>query len=95
MTYFELAGLDTQTTCRAIGLIGFATYVAGFFCLSTGRLDSSRPLYFALVLFASTCVMISLFADFNMSAALIQGFYIVMSLGALLIRRPRPTRQAL
>jgi hypothetical protein len=95
MTYFELAGLDVQTTCRAIGLIGFATYVAGFFCLSTGRLDSHRPLYFALVLFASTCVMISLFADFNMSAALIQGFYIVMSLGALLIRRPRPTRQAL
>lgn len=95
MTYFDLTGLDFQTTCRAIGLIGFATYVTGFFCLSTGRLDSRRPLYFGLVLFASTCVMVSLLADFNLSAALIQGFYIVMSVGALILRRPRAARQTI
>jgi hypothetical protein len=95
MTYFDFTSFDLETICRAIGLIGFATYVTGFFCLSTGRLDSARPLYFAIVLFASTCVMISLLADFNLSAALIQGFYIVMSVGALLLRRPRASRQTI
>lgn len=77
---------DFETLCRVIGLIGFLLYVVGFFCLSVGRLDSRQPLYFALVLTASTCVLVSLWADFNLSAALIQGFYIFMSLGAILKR---------
>ena len=93
MTYFDLSQIDLATTCRAIGLIGFATYVTGFFMLCSGRLDSSRPLYFGIVLTASTCVMISLLADFNLSSALIQGFYMTMSIGALLIRRPSAARQ--
>lgn len=95
MTYFDLTQIDLATTCRAIGLFGFATYVTGFFLLCSGRLNSSRPLYFGIVFVASTCVMISLLADFNLSAALIQGFYMTMSVGALLVRRPRASRQAL
>ena len=52
-----------------------------------GHLDSGGPRYFSLVLMASTCVLISLWADFNLSAALIQAFYILMSLGGIAIRR--------
>lgn len=87
MAHFYLTELDILTICRALGLIGFAIYVVGFFGLSIGRLDSKRPLYFCLVLVASSCVMASLWADFNLAAALIQGFYIAMSLGGILLRR--------
>ena len=58
----------------------------GFFCLCTGRIDSRRPAYFILVLLASSCVLVSLSVDFNLSAALIQCFYIAMSLGAVALR---------
>lgn len=71
---------------RTIGVIGFFIYVAGFYCLCTGRLGSATPPYFCLVLVASTCVLISLTVDFNISAALIQVFYIVMSFGGILLR---------
>lgn len=86
MTHYYPSFTDLETLCRGIGLLGFCLYVSAFFGLSIGKLDSREPLYFCLVLTASTCVLISLWADFNLSAALIQGFYIVMSLGAILFR---------
>ncbi len=82
---------DLETLCRTVGLIGFCLYVVAFFGLSIGRLDSRQPRYFALVLTASSCVLVSLWADFNLSAALIQSFYIVMSLGAI-VHRWKPTQ---
>ena len=87
MPLYLTLDLDFETVCRFVGIIGFAIYVIGFLCLSTGRLNSSKPLYFGLVLAASCCVMISLVVDFNLSAALIQGFYILMSAGGLIMRR--------
>lgn len=82
----DFGSFDLDTLCRAIGLLGFGIYVTGFFCLCTGRIDSRRPAYFVLVLLASSCVMVSLSVDFNLSAALIQCFYIAMSLGAVALR---------
>jgi len=89
MFFHDFSTLDIETGCRAIGLVSFAIYVTGFFGLATGRINSQQPLYFLSVLSvltAATCVMIGLWADFNISAALIQGFYIVMSLGAVMLR---------
>ncbi len=86
MAYYPIDILDLNTLFRAIGVIGFLIYVAGFYGLCTGRLNSASPLYFVMVLLASTCVMASLWVDFNLSAAMIQGFYIVMSLGAIFKR---------
>ncbi len=80
---------DATLLCRAIGLVGFMVYVTGFFCLCTGRLSSATPLYFLMTFIAASCVMISLVADFNLSAALIQGFYIIMSLGGIVLRKRR------
>ncbi|MGY3437255.1 MULTISPECIES: CBU_0592 family membrane protein [unclassified Marinovum] len=85
VTYFESLS-DYEATFRALGIVGVMLYVGGFFCLSTGYINSSSPLYFALVLTAAACVLLSLQVDFNLSAALIQGFYIVMSLGGILVR---------
>ncbi len=95
MAHFDVTSIDLQLFCRAVGLVGFAIYVIGFLCLSLGKLDSSRPLYYGMVLAASSCVMVSLWADFNLSAALIQGFYIVMSFGGLILRRNRTLQSTL
>lgn len=85
VTYLDSLS-DYEATFRALGIVGVMLYVGGFFCLSTGYINSSSPLYFALVLTAAACVLLSLQVDFNLSAALIQGFYIVMSLGGILVR---------
>ncbi|ABD54604.1 hypothetical protein Jann_1687 [Jannaschia sp. CCS1] len=86
MAHFYFTDLDFILISRALGLIGFAIYVVGFFFLSVGRLHSSQPIYFVMVLVASTCVLISLWADFNLAAALIQGFYMLMSTGGIIVR---------
>ncbi|MEM6578363.1 MAG: hypothetical protein AAF678_07715 [Pseudomonadota bacterium] len=78
--------------CRLIGLFGVLLYITGFLLLSTGRIDSARPGYFALIFIAASCVLVSLFVDFNMSSALIQFFYITMSLGAIVLRLRRRRR---
>ena len=88
MTFHPMSGIDPETFCRALGLLGFSLYVAGFLGLSLGRLSSGQPTYFVLVLLAASCVLVSLWADFNLSAALIQGFYILMALGAIFMRLP-------
>ena len=87
MVYADFLATDLDTLCRAAGLLGFAIYVTAFFLLSIGKLDSKRPAYFAMVFVASSCVMASLMTEFNLAAALIQGFYIAMSFGGLLLRR--------
>lgn len=86
MFVLDTGSFDLDAICRAMGLIGFCLYVTGFFCLCTGRIDSRRPAYFILVLAASSSVLVSLSVDFNLSAALIQCFYVAMSLGAVTLR---------
>ncbi|MEM6481355.1 MAG: hypothetical protein AAF922_01750 [Pseudomonadota bacterium] len=81
--------LTFDMLCRLIGLFGVLLYVTGFLLLSSGRIDSSRPGYFILIFIAASCVLISLSVDFNMSSALIQLFYIVMSMGGVLLRLRR------
>lgn len=86
MIWYDFSTIDGVLVCRAVGLVGFSIYVLGFFCLCTGRLTSSTPVYFMLTFCAASCVMVSLLVDFNLSAALIQAFYIVMSLAGALKR---------
>lgn len=86
MPLIDPAYFEFRFLCHMAGLTGVLLYVTSFFCLSTGRMDSSGLVYFILVLVAASLVLLSLCADFNLSAALIQGFYISMSLGAIALR---------
>ena len=90
--YSHAFEIDVTLFCRLIGVFGFLLYTVGFFMLSTGRLHSSQPIYFVTVLVASSCVLISLYVDFNLSSALIQVFYGVMSLGGIVMSRQRVLR---
>lgn len=69
------------------GVAGFGLYVLNYSLLSLGRLSSNSKLYFAINLVAASLVLTGLTQSFNLAAALLQSFWIVMSLTALLLRR--------
>ena len=89
MIAFDFTALDAETLCRALGLVGFSLYVIAFTGLGTGRLSSEQPLYFVIVLTAASSVLASLWVDFNLPSALIQIFYVIVSITAIFIRRDR------
>ncbi len=65
---------------ETIGVIGFCLYVLAYTLLTLRILTGACVMYFALNLFAATCVLIGLSASFNLASALIQLFWVVMSL---------------
>ena len=86
MTYVDWAGFELSDICRAIGIIGFLTYVGNYTCLSLRVFSSDQIIYFALNIAAATMVLISLTQDFNLPSALIQGFWVILGLAAILTR---------
>jgi len=86
---------------QAVGVGGFLIYIAAFASVQVGWLDGNSAGYAAGNVLAAGLVAISLFAEFNLSAALIQGSWIVIGLFGLarharrrraLASRPVPNR---
>lgn len=71
---------------ESIGLVGFALYVMNYGLLTMQWLNSNCAIYFAINLTAASFVLIGLAGSFNLAAALIQGFWVVMSILGLIIR---------
>ena len=92
MLPLDFLSYDFASIWRGLGLIGRSLYILGFTLLSLGKLTSDMPIYFVTILMAASLVMISLAVDFNLASALIQGFYIAMSLSAIFrrVRRSQP-----
>lgn len=63
-----------------VGLVGAAVYVFAYGALQLGFLRGSSPVYTVLNLVAASLVLISLGEAFNLSSALIQAFWVVLSL---------------
>lgn len=76
-----------------IGMAGFCLYVANYTLLSLRFLSGNCVFYFTMNLIAASCVLIGLSVNFNLAAALIQGFWITMSLVAIFVRIIAPTRR--
>ena len=75
---------------EAIGIAGFALYVLNYALLTFHRVTSQSKTYFVLNMFAATFVLIGLTHSFNLASALIQAFWIVISITAIVMRlRPR------
>ena len=72
----------------AIGLLGFGLYVMSYVLLTTHRLDSRTSAYFVINLIAASLVLVSLVGAFNLASLLIQVFWIVVSILAI-VRRYR------
>ncbi len=75
-----------------IGVVGFALYVMNYTLLTFQRITSGSSLYFVINLCASSCVLIGLSHSFNLASALLQTFWIVMSITAIFVRVRRRRR---
>ncbi len=72
------------------GVIGFAIYVANYTLLTARVLSSNSVLYFCLNLTAASLVLLGLSVNFNLASALIQGFWVIMSILGIALRVLRP-----
>ena len=68
---------------QTVGVAGFLVYIAAFASVQFGWLDGNSAGYAASNVLAATLVAISLFAEFNLSSALIQGSWIIIGLVGL------------
>ena len=72
---------------QLIGLLGFVVYISAFGWVQLGRMDGNSAKYSLYNVLAASLVAISLFAEFNLSSALIQGSWILIGLFGLLKRQ--------
>lgn len=68
------------TTAELLGLAGAALYAGGYLLAAYDRLPSQSPLYYLTKLVAAGLVLFSLTESFNLAAAVIQVFFVVISL---------------
>lgn len=70
----------------AVGVAGFGLYVINYTMLTFDKFRSTQVRYFAVNLAAATMVLISLMSTFNLASAMIQIFWIAISVAAIFIR---------
>jgi len=69
---------------EAIGVLGFVFYVLSYFLLLIGKIGGTDNRYILMNFVAAICVLISLFHNFNLASALIQIFWITISVVGLI-----------
>ena len=106
---FDIASKDVWMTdaflylsdlgpAQLIGVVGFLLYLLSFGSVQLGWLDVNSLAYSLANILAASLVAISLTVDFNLSAALIQGSWIILGVAGLALRVHRSwprTRKAL
>ena len=83
-----------MTIPDAAGLLGVALIAGAYLALQTERLAPERPSFSGANALGAALILYSLAYDFNLSAAVIEGFWLITSLYGLLkslarIRRDR------
>lgn len=71
---------------RALSVVGFLIYVGNYLLLTFRLLNSDSLGYFGGQALAAFCVLIGLAEAFNMASAMIQVFFLAISLCGVLIR---------
>lgn len=69
-----------------VGVGGFVCYFFAFGAVQFGFLDGNSATYSLANIAAAVMVSISLFSEFNLSSALIQGSWIVIGVTGLILR---------
>lgn len=87
MTYFSTISPEVLD---AIGVAGFGLYVLNYGLLTVQRVQSHQICYFVINALAAAMVLIGLLSAFNLASALIQIFWIVISVVAIFIRMRKP-----
>ncbi|AKS46891.1 hypothetical protein SAMN05444287_2015 [Octadecabacter temperatus] len=70
----------------AVGVFGFGLYVLNYTMLTFHRVTSHCKSYFAINLVAASMVLIGMTFSFNLASALIQLFWIGISVAAIIVR---------
>jgi hypothetical protein len=86
MTYFVLP----ESPAEIIGVLGFFIYVLTYSLLTLRAIGSASMIYFILNLAAASFVLIGLTVSFNLASALIQLFWVTMSLIGIMLQFLRP-----
>lgn len=66
-----------------VGNVGVALLITAYALLQSGRLSLRAPAYSLLNAAGAALILVSLWFDFNLSAAIIEGFWLVISLYGL------------
>lgn len=69
-----------------LGVIGAALYIFNYTMLVMRRFSADQPGYFVVNLLAASLLLLSLTQAFNLGAALIQCFFLVISVAGILSR---------
>ncbi len=75
-----------------VGNIGVALIVGAYLALQLGRLDGRALLYSITNAVGASLVLVSLWFDFNLSAFIVEVFWVVISLIGLVRNVNDPTR---
>ena len=87
---FETISRMPPTLFDAIGVFGFGLYVVNYTMLTFHRVTSHCKRYFAINLIAASMVLIGMMFSFNLASALIQVFWIGISMTAIVMRTRAP-----
>ena len=82
----------TPALAELIGVGGFCLYVLTYALLTFRVVTAPSLTYFCMNLTAASCVLIGLTASFNLASAMIQIFWISMSLIGITLQLMRATR---
>jgi len=89
---------ETLGLLETLGVFGFILYISTFAAVQWGLMNGNSTAYSLSNVMSSSLVALSLIAEFNLSAALIQGSVIIIGVPGLCLRlrRKRPkTRNVL
>lgn len=76
----------TLALAELIGIAGFGLYVLTYGLLTFRVISGQCICYFAMNLTAASCVLIGLSSSFNLASAMIQIFWISMSLIGIMLQ---------
>lgn len=82
---------QTLGPLEILGVLGFILYISAFAAVQWGLMNGNSASYSLANVMSSIFVSISLIAEFNLSAALIQGSVITIGVTGLCLRL-RPTK---
>ena len=77
-------GLSLASASDFVGLVGVLLYIGAYAAMQFGFLRGQTYAYAALNALAAGCVLLSLQEQFNLSSAIIQMFWILISLAGML-----------
>ena len=77
------------------GNLGVLLIIGSYFWMQIGRISGQSPLYSLVNAIGAALVLVSLYYEFNLSAALIESFWLLISLLGLFLGKRKGHRLAL